>query len=114
MSGLNEEQIEKLRGTLSTPGWRDVIFPALEARRQLQAKMAVTLPHNRPEPYRALSDQTVLDIVRGELSAIEWTQLQFVNEVRVYDENRRRDELARHMDDNSLRGEPVGPGGRDV
>lgn len=96
---LDSEQIGKLRQTMNTSGWRDVIAPKIIERGRLFQKMMLGFASKRPEPYNEAGDE----FLKGVIHDIEWMLVYWENEIAAHDMNQRRDELAR----TRANGEPV-------
>lgn len=104
---LNDEQVQKVRQTLSTSGWNDVMRPALENRAR-EAMKALT--HSRTEragSYKGTHFDTDDDILRAIIRDCEWMVVCWQNEVQVAEYNRQRDELDR-LDPNDGTATPNG------
>lgn len=100
---LNEVQVQKLRQTLYTSGWKDVMVPALKARANEAIKFLVLAPAERKGGAEGLDDATL----RARIQDCEWMLVAFENEVQLFDLNRRRDELADGNGTEVPQGEPL-------
>lgn len=89
---LTEDQVNKIRHTMSTSGWNEVIIPAVLSRGK-QALTALTL--SQEERVKAGGDFKDTDdaLLRAIIRDAEWFSVAFQNEVKVFDYNRRQDEL---------------------
>ena len=92
---LNDEQIQKVRGTMQTGGWKDVVVPLVVNRGRELTKLALRMPTERGAPYKDMEDRDAMNHIRGRIEEIEWLISFFENEVNAFDYNRQRDELAR-------------------
>jgi hypothetical protein len=105
---INEDQYQKLRLTLSTSGWNDVIKPAYEARGRMALKALVLSASER-----AKAGGEFANVEDGDLRAIirecEWMTAVWQNELNVFEMNRRGDELARQEAQNGLSTLPANP-----
>jgi len=86
---LNAEQIDKVRLTLGSAGWNDVMKPSLAARANEAIKALILSPDERIGELKDVRD----DDLRARIRAIEWLLTVFQNEVAIHDHNRRLDEL---------------------
>lgn len=86
---LNEEQIGKVRLLLQTSGWNDVMKPLLAVRANNAIKALVLSPAEREGEFKEMDDATI----RARIREVEWMLTAFVNEIAVFDHNRRLDEL---------------------
>lgn len=91
---LSEEEIGKLRLTLVTGGWNDVIKPRIQKRAHDAIKALVLTPPERTGEYKNLSD----DAIRSRITECEFMLAVWNNEIVVFEGNRRRDELERQND----------------
>jgi len=92
---LTGEQLDKLRLVLMSPGWNDVIMPALETRRR-QAADALCL--TRAERSKVMAGQafdTEDDVLRAMVRECKWMIAIWPLEISVDEHNRRLDELDR-------------------
>lgn len=88
---LNEDQISKIRLHLQSSAWNDVIKPLLALRANSAIKALVLSPSERDGEYKEMDDATI----RARIREVEWMLTAFVNEVAVFEHNRRLDELER-------------------
>jgi hypothetical protein len=88
---LNEEQISKVRLLLQSSGWNDVVKPVIATRANTAIKALILTPAERTGEYKDMDDSTI----RAQVREAEWLLAVFVNEVAVFDHNRRMDELQR-------------------
>lgn len=86
---LSAEQVDKLKLTLASSGWREVIFPAIQQRAQEAVKNLVLNPAERAGEYEGLAD----DQIRHRIRALEWMSRIWDLNIQVADHNRRLDEL---------------------
>lgn len=94
---LDADSVEKLRATMASSGWNDVIEPSLINRSKQILNALRTVPGKRSGEFKELEDHDL----RAKLDEIEWLLVAFRNEIKVFDHNRRLDEL------DADRGEPV-------
>lgn len=89
---LTEDQVNKIRQTMATSGWNDVVIPAAMNRGK-QALIALTL--SPPEREKAGGEFAHFDdsLLRAVIKDSEWWVAAFVNEVKMHDYNRRQEEL---------------------
>ena len=98
---LNDEQIQKVRQTLYTAGWNDVMRPALENRGR-QALKALTLSRTeRTGQFKGNDMDTDDDVLRAIIRDIEWMLSVWTNEINVSEYNRKLDELERQNTDEA-------------
>ncbi len=90
---LAEEDLAKLRGTLHTSGWTDVIAPRLVKRGREALRELKLLPSERSGSLTGLKDGVASAFLKGRIAEIEWMLAAWDNEMQVADYNRRRDEL---------------------
>jgi hypothetical protein len=88
---LNEDQVGKVRLLLASSGWNDVMAPAIAKRAQEALKLLVLHPAERRGTDKELSD----DILRVRVQEAEWMLGAWLNEVKVFEQNRRLEELER-------------------
>jgi len=88
---LNEEQVGKVRLLLQSSGWNDVMKPAIATRANAAIKALILTPAERTGEYKEMDDAAI----RAQIREAEWLLAVFVNEVSVFDHNRRVDELQR-------------------
>lgn len=84
---LNEAQIQKVRQTMFTSGWKEVMVPVLKARAQEAVKLLILHPSERKG--EVVDDATL----RARIQECEWMLAVWDNEIAIFDLNRRRDEL---------------------
>lgn len=84
---LSQEQVDKVKIVFSMSGWQDVIKPIIENRMRQKIKALMLFPAERAESDR---DDTAL---RAGIQELEWLLVSFVNEITVFEHNRRVDEL---------------------
>ncbi len=85
---MNDEQIERLKLTLATSGWKDVIQVIYAQRGQALIKVLVQAPDQRSGEFKGASD----DLIRGRLQEIEWTLTAWHNQIVNHEINRRQEE----------------------
>lgn len=90
---LNPDQIEKVRLTLVTSGWNDVMRPSITNRGHNAVKALVLTRSERTAVYKGSDFDTDDDVLRAMIRDCEWMVSAWDNEVRVADHNRRLDEL---------------------
>jgi len=91
---LNEEQINKVKTTLATSGWNDVMSPAMLNRGKAALKALILSTSEREKAggeFADADDHTLRAIIRDA----EWMASAWRNEITVFDENRRVEELHR-------------------
>ena len=88
---LNEDQIDKVRGMLQSSAWNDVVRPVIATRANAAIKALILTPAERTGEYKDMDDSAI----RAQVREAEWLLSVFVNEVAVFDHNRRVDELQR-------------------
>lgn len=91
---LNQDQVEKLKITMSTAGWREVVIPAIAARGNESIKALCLSPSERKGEAQNVQDEDL----RARIREAEYVLGAFQNEVKVFDMNRARDELERQED----------------
>ena len=92
---LNDEQVQKVRQTLYTAGWNDVMKPALENRGRQALKALVLSRTERVAAFKGTDFDTDDDVLRAVIRDVEWMTCVWDNEVKVSEYNRQRDELDR-------------------
>ena len=89
---LNEEQVGKVRQMMMTSGWNEVFVPVV-LNRGKQALSALTLAASERQAaggeFKDADDALLRAIIRDS----EWAVVAFQNEVKVFDYNRRNEEL---------------------
>jgi len=98
---LDPDQINKLRLTVSSAGWNDVVEPAIARRAQEAIKGLVLLPSERSGEFKDMTD----DQIRIRIKEAEWFLAVWRNEIRVHDFNRQNDELMKAESQDG----PAGP-----
>ena len=88
---LNEEQIGKVRQLLASSAWNDVVKPVVAKRAHDAIKALVLHPAERKGEYQGVDDNAI----RVRIQEAEWMLNAWVNEVSVYEHNRRVEEIAR-------------------
>lgn len=88
---LNDEQIEKLKRTVSTEGWNEIILPSIASWGKEAIRNLLLEPSERAGEYKGMDDGAI----RQRARAIEWFLSTIRNELAVADHNRRLDELDR-------------------
>jgi hypothetical protein len=86
---LNEEQIAKIRLMLQSSAWNDVMKPAIATRANAAIKALILTPSERTGEFKGMDDSAI----RAQIREAEWLLTAFVNEIAVFDHNRRVDEL---------------------
>jgi type IV secretory pathway ATPase VirB11/archaellum biosynthesis ATPase len=91
---LNEQQIQKVRLTISGDGWNHVMKPAI-LNRAGQALKALTLEPGaeRTAQFKGTDFDTSDPVLRAMIRDCEWMSVVWDNEVQVHDRNRALDEL---------------------
>lgn len=92
---LNADQVQKVRVTLSTSGWHEVMKPAIENRGRTAVKALVLTRAERTGSYKGTDFDTDDDVLRATIRDCEWLAFVWDNEISVADHNRRADELDR-------------------
>lgn len=88
---LSEDHADKVRLTLATAGWREVMLPAMSAWLE-QARDVLEVPAGqRREPFAGTAD----DDLRATIRCLRKLLTLWPEELRIHDHNRRRDELDR-------------------
>lgn len=93
---MNEDQIQKVIEVLNASGWREVMQPAYANRAKGALSALALSPDERKESrteWKDMDDPQLRAIIRE----CEWMLGVWQNQVVVYHENRRRDELAREQ-----------------
>jgi hypothetical protein len=90
---LNPDQIEKVRGTLYTSGWNDVMKPMLLNRGRMAVKALVLTRTERDAEMKGTDFATDEDVLRAIIRDVEWMLNIWDNEVNAANHNRLRDEL---------------------
>ena len=88
---LNETQIAQIRGMLQSSAWNDVVKPVIATRANAAIKALILTPAERTGEFKEMDDSAI----RAQIREAEWLLAVFVNEVAVFDHNRRMDELQR-------------------
>ena len=94
---LNEEQIQKIRHTLSTSGWYEVMKPALENRGRNAVKALTQSRSERAVEYKGTDFDTDDDVLRAVIRDCTWMVGCWNNEIAVAEHNRTLDELDRQL-----------------
>lgn len=92
---LNEEQIQKVRATLQTSGWNDVMRPAIENRGRLALRALALSRSERAKEFGGTDQDTDDDILRAMIRDATWMTSVWTNEIAVFEHNRKLDELER-------------------
>lgn len=92
---LNEEEIQKLRLALATDGWNHVMKPVLQRRLATAMKALALTRSERAGQYPKSEYDTSSKDLRAMVRECERMLVVWDNEVLVFDQNRKRDELAR-------------------
>lgn len=74
------EMAERL--TLGTE-WRELVLPLLQTQAQALEKLALSLPTDRPEPWRQLDDATATLALKSEAKGVRWLAGFLDQEVKV-------------------------------
>lgn len=88
---ITAEQADKLRLVLASSGWNDVIKPVIAQRAHEAIKTLCLADSERIGQFKELDDSSLRGIIREG----EWMLSVWENELKVYDHNRRLDELGR-------------------
>ena len=94
---LNDEQIDKLRLTVNTDGWNQVILPIVAGRGRQAIEALLLDPAERTGEFKEMTD----DSIRARARAVEWLLSVLRNELAAAEHNRRLDELDRQQDQNA-------------
>jgi hypothetical protein len=92
---LTGEQLDKVKLVLMSPGWNDVIRPALENRGRSAIKALCLTRAERAKVMAGQPFDTDDDVLRAMIREAEWMIAIWANEVSVDEHNRRLDELDR-------------------
>ena len=92
---LNEEQIQKVRLVLASSGWNDVMRPAIENRGRQAVKALCLAPTERAAAFKGSDFDTEDHVLRAIIRDSEWMLVCWDNELKVFEYNRRLDELDR-------------------
>ena len=92
---LNDEQCQKIRQTMMTAGWNEVMKPSLENRGRQAVKALCLSRSERATQFKGGDFDTDDEILRAIIRDCEWMTAVWSNEVAVNEYNRRRDELDR-------------------
>lgn len=90
---MTEEQIQKVIETVNTSGWKEVMQPAYAQRaRNALTALALDLSERKVAggEFKDLEDPQLRAIIRE----CEWMLGVWANQIKVYRDNRARDELA--------------------
>ena len=91
---LNPEQADKLRQTLFTSGWKEVIEPTLLQRAKIALNALLLPPAERKVRGGEFADTEDADL-RAIIRECDWNRLVWAQHLSAYDHNRRLDELDR-------------------
>ena len=92
---LDADQIQKVRQTLFTAGWREVIAPAIANRGRNALKSLALSRTERVSAYKGTDFDTDDDVLRAIIRDCEWMISVWTNELAVAEHNRTLDELDR-------------------
>ena len=92
---LDETQVQKIRLTLQTSGWNDVMKPAIENRGRQAVRALVLSPTERAVEFKGTDFDTDDAILRAMIRDATWMTSVWTNELAVAEHNRRLDELDR-------------------
>ena len=90
---LNDEQIQKVRLTLASSGWTEVMYPALVNRGQQAVKALILSRSERTSQYKGTDFDTDDEVLRAMIRDTNWMVVCWANEINVAEYNRQRDEL---------------------
>ena len=99
---IDEVEAQKLRVTLTTSGWHEVMRPRLANRARQATKALVLSAAERSREFAGTDYDTDDNVLRAIIRDCEWMTVCWNNELSVFDQNRRTDELLRQ--DVSLAG----------
>src|SRR5262245_9442234 len=88
---LSPEQMEKLRLTMQTGGWREIVMLACANRANLMIKTLVLSPSERRGEFSGDSDE----VIRGRIKEQEWFLTIWDANLKADNINRVADELDR-------------------
>lgn len=91
---LGEAEIQKLKLLLSTDGWNQIVKPTLLKRGNLAMKALRLTRSERAVEFKGSDYDLEDDALRAMIREVEWMSVVWDNEVSVFDQNRKRDELA--------------------
>jgi hypothetical protein len=93
---LTAGQVEKVKFTLAGSGWTDVMRPAIQQRANEALKALALDPSERAKiggEFKDLEDKDLRAIIRE----CQWMLVVWVNEVNVFEMNRRSEEIQRQQ-----------------
>ena len=93
---LAPDQVDKVRTLLASPGWNDVILPAIKQRGQQAVKALVLSRSERANVVKGSDFDNEDDVLRAIIRDSEWMTVVWTNELLVAEHNRRLDELDRN------------------
>lgn len=88
------DKIARIRSHLASTLWNQDLKPAIAQRAGLAIKALCRPPNEREGDFKDTKDEDLRAIIREA----EWQLVWMENEVKVFDYNRQRDELARQTD----------------
>lgn len=89
---LSEEQVQKIRHTLSTSGWTDVMHPAIVNRGNSALKALTLSPDERRMVGGEFKDTDDF-LLRAIIRDAEWMIACWQNEIKVFEMNRQLEEI---------------------
>jgi hypothetical protein len=92
---LSEDDAQKLRQTMMTSGWNEIILPTLERRGQQALKALVLSRPERAAAYKSTDFDTDDDVLRAIIKDCAWMAKIWVAETSAAEHNRQVDELDR-------------------
>jgi hypothetical protein len=92
---LSNDQCQKIRQTVSTSGWVEVMQPALVNRGHQAVKALCLSRSERATAYKGGDFDTDDEILRAIIRDCEWMIAVWKNEIAANEVNRRADELDR-------------------
>lgn len=99
---LTGEQIDKLRGTIFSLGWQEVVKPVLANSGKVAMDMLLDPAIKRDGEYSGATD----DSLRGTIKAYKSVLAFFENEVRAFDQNKAIDDALRKAETAQGQGSP--------
>jgi len=102
---LTDQQIEKLRPTVMSQGWQDVVKPIIQNSGRAAMDAMLLMPERREGEFKGASD----DYLRGQVAVYGRMLAFFERELEFFEQNRLMDEVRKKQE-----GQPVGsPYGND-
>jgi hypothetical protein len=89
---LNSEQIQKVRQTLQTSGWTEVMLPVILNRGKAALQALTLSPEERLRGGGEFKDTDDF-LLRAFIRDCEWMVACWQNEIKVFELNRQMEEL---------------------